>query len=627
MNTQIIKPIIAAWLVLATSSLQAWQGGKTAGGNTVESPATTPQDPFSFSPNAPGVLGNQGQTDHVVQGRAIMITWSENNDELRGFSNTLGEWEMLKIEKQDSIVPVLGSHVAAVRIGDSIAAFSGVKGWWDVIPLSKGSSAQPAVFVDLVQIEDKSHFYTFAAAKGRWTSPTDTELQSASAKLRLQNGLKLQQQGQRLDEWLSSLPRYKARGIVFNFTPELGGHVSIHTARRSWLQEAEDKLNELAAQPEPTITSEVDLISSSGPDDATGLESRIASLRKELLSLDGDVIPGADNADRDAKTQEARKRAIRKLVEKTFDLRQKLQRLEAQRMQLKLQLIEANLDARDKNREDIIQHRVNEMLESHGKPTGRGVGDKASQTTNPEMPATGTPIDLPGPPHLPYSDPAGLESHQVRNSDARFQWPQPAEIVKDLRSHKANLQNLLTQLKKMQLSFEQWSKPLEQLKSEGIAHLKMSENERHNRLESEKLTIDMLKKQLALRQRDWNQAWSAYQSKLRLLQLDLEEAKLTLESLTGEHDRMRQLAEKGAFSVSEVQKTESRLAVARINVQRAEEMLKLYADIETHEPQLNPESLKNENQVPTAGPACRAGLRSKANLVWSDIRSTSSICS
>ncbi len=36
MNTHLIKPIIAVWLVLATSSLQAWQAGETAGGNTVE---------------------------------------------------------------------------------------------------------------------------------------------------------------------------------------------------------------------------------------------------------------------------------------------------------------------------------------------------------------------------------------------------------------------------------------------------------------------------------------------------------------------------------------------------------------------------------------------------------------
>ena len=91
-------------------------------------------------------------------------------------------------------------------------------------------------------------------------------------------------------------------------------------------------------------------------------------------------------------------------------------------------------------------------------------------------------------------------------------------------------------------------------------------------------------------QRDWNHAWSAYQSKLRLLRLDLEEAK----SLTAEHDRMRQLADKGVIPISEVQKSESSLAVSRINVLRAEEMLKLYADIEAQEPQLNLDSLNRE---------------------------------
>ena len=69
MNTQIIKPIIAAWLVLATSSLQAWQGVGTAGGNTDESTATTPLDAFSFSPNEPSVLNIQV---HIIAGSFIM---------------------------------------------------------------------------------------------------------------------------------------------------------------------------------------------------------------------------------------------------------------------------------------------------------------------------------------------------------------------------------------------------------------------------------------------------------------------------------------------------------------------------------------------------------------------------
>jgi multidrug resistance efflux pump len=91
-------------------------------------------------------------------------------------------------------------------------------------------------------------------------------------------------------------------------------------------------------------------------------------------------------------------------------------------------------------------------------------------------------------------------------------------------------------------------------------------------------------------QRDWRNAWSTYQSRLRLLRLDVDEAKLALESLTAKCNQWRQLADRGAVTVSEVQEAESNLAVAKINLARAEEMLQLYADIETTEPELNPAS-------------------------------------
>ncbi|WP_146392857.1 hypothetical protein [Allorhodopirellula solitaria] len=45
------------------------------------------------------------------------------------------------------------------------------------------------------------------------------------------------------------------------------------------------------------------------------------------------------------------------------------------------------------------------------------------------MPYTGTPIGLPGPPHIPLGSPAGLKSHTIRNHTA-MHMPQPVENVK-----------------------------------------------------------------------------------------------------------------------------------------------------------------------------------------------------
>lgn len=42
------------------------------------------------------------------------------------------------------------------------------------------------------------------------------------------------------------------------------------------------------------------------------------------------------------------------------------------------------------------------------------------------MPITGTPIGLPGPPHLPYGGPAGLKTHTVRNR-TRMDLPKPVD--------------------------------------------------------------------------------------------------------------------------------------------------------------------------------------------------------
>ena len=594
MNTHLIKPILAVtWLLLATSSLQAWQGGGTAGGNTTEDTAPSPLDSaLPVSLDEPGALNRQVHTDRVAESESIIITWSENNDELRGYSSSRAGWETLRIEKQNAVVPIVTSNVAAIRIGHSIAAFSGINSWWDVIQLSNDSVALPTVSNDLVQIEDNGHLYTFSAAKSRWTSPTDSELQEATSELRLYGWKRHHRQ--RLDEWLNSLPLYKARGIAINFPSGRTTLASIHTARRSWLKEVENKLNELAAQPEPKTSSEPVANLSSRPDDAH--RPRIASLREELLRLDGDVNAVANDADLDGTTREARKQALRKLVTKMFDLRKLLQLAEVQHMRIKLELIEANIYARSGNmtREDIIEHRVNDLLDSNGKLTGRGAGDKTTPSANPEMPATGTPIGGPGPSHLPLGGPAGLASHTVRNSDAGIQWPQPAEIVKDLRVKKETVEGTLRVRKMLQEHVEQLSKPLEQLQSEGIVDPEMTEAQRQSKVDTTSETVRQAQSSLERGHRDWNRAWSAYQSKLRLLRLDVDEAKLTLEPLQKNHDQLKRLVERGAVSASEVTQAASDLAIAQINVQRAEEMLKLYADIETQEPQLNPDSLKSE---------------------------------
>lgn len=503
---------------------------------------------------------------HQVSSGGLMITWSENNDELRGFSTSLGEWDTLTIEKQDGIVPIVNTDVAAVRIGDSMAAFSAAKAQWDVIRLSEGSQAVPVVFNDYVKVEDNGHLYTFAAAKGRWTSPTDPEFTNGSMTFDVKN-VNLVTLRNQFDEWLKSLPRYKGRGVRVMFTFNGRNEVArIDTDRKSVLTEVEAKLNELSA-----LSSTDGAVSSTVPtgDDVRILESRVARLRDELLELDIAVRDSTGTKDSSTENNSEQQRELHKLVEKSFDLRQQMQRLEAQRMKLRLQLIETNLDAREKARESIIDRRTEELINGTA-------GSTSTQTAIPRS-------ELVSENSASISGSSGSTSR--RESNVRT----PAEFVAELRKLRQAVREQSTKQKAAADSLAQ----IAELKSEGgVPFADWNDASRESFRKKLEQNVESSTIALDRATRDWQLGWSEYQSQLRMLQFDIDEAKLVLEQLLQKLDRVKQLFAKRVVPGTVVQEAESPLAIAKINLQRAEEMLKLYADIETQEPQLNPDSLK-----------------------------------
>ncbi|MCA9011557.1 MAG: hypothetical protein KDB01_17515 [Planctomycetaceae bacterium] len=319
------------------------------------------------------------------------------------------------------------------------------------------------------------------------------------------------------------------------------------------------------------------------------LDSQIKQLKNELESLNGDARSDILDTDR---------KAVRYIVERMFDTRQQLQRLEAQRMRLKLQKIEANLDAREKSRDTIIDQRVKKLIHRQDQvettQEGPSLRNETAMSTSiglQGLPAASTPIGLPGPPA--FTGDAENKSSQIhRNSGASIQWPQPGEIVKDLRQHRDFGTAFLRHQKLLQSRIERFSASLEELKRKGFLDSNALEKDRLAELES--LRDELAVSQYGNKLPDWKRAWSTYQSRLRLLKLDVEEAKLAFESRTMQNERVRNMHETGFVSIDEVQKAASELTAARFALLRAEELLKLYADIETQEPDLNPDSFKAE---------------------------------
>ena len=131
--------------------------------------------------NDKGMTDSQRRRQHVDE--QIIITWSEKQDELRGFNTKLGDWAVLKLTPQSRLSITSGGTVACVRLDDSLVAYCAELGYWDVIPLPKESTAVATVERDIVTIQEGEHSYFFTASLGRWGSSTDSELTWGERKL------------------------------------------------------------------------------------------------------------------------------------------------------------------------------------------------------------------------------------------------------------------------------------------------------------------------------------------------------------------------------------------------------------------------------------------------------------
>ena len=273
MNAQmnILAMMAGVWLHFTSGSLLTQGGGG-----------------FELTPKS----GRQVQSDGVV------ITWSEKNDELRGFSTKIGDWDVISIEPQERIIPIVGDTVAAVRIGDSIAAFSGEKGWWDVIELSKDSKAIPVLFHSHVQIEENGHLYTFAAEKGRWTSPTDPDLQPLVESIQTPENVRIMMFSDGLfNQWGESLPAFKARGIRVHFNSS--GSATVYLERRHLLPEVKSQIELAVKQGQARVDalkngaeSKESLAESKNQDERiANQDEQIAKMRAELAELDKTTTP------------------------------------------------------------------------------------------------------------------------------------------------------------------------------------------------------------------------------------------------------------------------------------------------------------------------------------------------
>ncbi|MEZ6133025.1 MAG: hypothetical protein R3C59_30505 [Planctomycetaceae bacterium] len=279
------------------------------------------------------------------------------------------------------------------------------------------------------------------------------------------------------------------------------------------------------------------------------------------------------------------KAQLQKLVTQSLEAR--LQQLATQVQQLteKLEKVRSALEQRQQNKDRIIQRRVEELLDP-------SVDWETLTSTPNRTPPAATPIGLPGTPHLPYGASVRKANDAISRSSnpdqfspgGTFDVPSEAENIPELTELKPRAE-LFEELKKAyrraDLTRESMRKSQAATKSDSEDNAPQAEQE-----------VKRLQSTLNEAMTDWKQVWRDYESGIRVLEIDVEEAKTRVANDLEQCERMRRLAAKAAVAANEVQEREATLALSQLGRRRAEERLALYKSIIEDAPHLDPGQFK-----------------------------------
>ncbi|MBL8810350.1 MAG: hypothetical protein JNM43_09265 [Planctomycetaceae bacterium] len=545
----------------------------------------------------------------------LIVTRSDDRTEVRGFSAEKGRWENLTLPKSDRFEWYASSDVAIVRAGDTLAAFSAETGHWDVLVLSKDSTAVCTNHGTIATINDGGHFYTFSAKTSSWTSPTDTRLTSAEQRLP-----PVQLSSETLaafQTWSDSLPWHKQ----ISLTSAVDG-VRLRASRKEYVEEALYKLNELMAneknfapvrEPDPDTTPDTAKVASPFQKDPAPSEKLLRQITSQIDDLKSSTLQ-RDKALRDAvqgrviSDPEVLAR-VREEAAVAFDARQRWYQLEAERLELRLLKIKAELAHRTEARDHIIDQRVRQLQTQRatrlfpGDETSSEMPDKSSSPYNPNT--IGTAQETPAPQasdtDVPGKQAAPATAQASRDAEL---WPSspksPADTVRALRGAKAQVERLKQECLAAEEQIQRWSRPLEVLQKEQVEKPLLTQEDVDTNLKRSRAQLQKSTAELQNAEADWKLLWAEYESQIRILNSELDSAKIKTEQAIKLLDISRPLAQQGVIPQSELHSHEAIVAAGEQEVIRASERLKLLLIVKEQQSELMPPA--------AAAPASEAGF-------------------
>ncbi|MSR57653.1 MAG: hypothetical protein EXS05_08270 [Planctomycetaceae bacterium] len=283
---------------------------------------------------------------------------------------------------------------------------------------------------------------------------------------------------------------------------------------------------------------------------------------------------------------------MRQTVAELFAARQQLQRAELDRLRTRLDQLERSIQLREQFRTEIIERRIEELL--HPERTW-DAGEK-SAVERPPATAPGRNQEL-GAPTGAVDAPRGATEKKTTDAEARSfdgqieRWSTLVQALADadsaIRKARTDLIEAEVNLRRAKVHLYNANDPLGVVQGEfTIAEARLKQ-----------ATDDLA---AAERQRQTVLATIAVQT--RLQQFDVDKARMSVKQATANHARARPLHEKGYMSIAQFESAQFALEQAELQLQRAEELRKLYT--ESLPPSLpTPEERADREESPAAADA------------------------
>lgn len=400
-------------------------------------PAPMGNDPFG----TPGSLGavnplpggkEDAAAGRIVEGFGVILKWNEKKDCIWGFSKASGNWTKQELDPPGLEQPLASFSVGAVQNGSTVYAYSGQSNRWDVLRLPKNRRPKILLGRSLIAVVDGSDVHSFGGQSARWVALRLPE--GHQPEISVSADLVLVNDGPVVHTFAASMGRWTSPdGNDAGDGQESGQRSAVSSQQNSTLP--------TPAREVPPVDSELE---SADQSNTKALQQQFDAKEKRAAGLASELRQLQSNGDVAESRLDELKAALRRVVAEAFAIRQQLHRAELAQLQQRLQRMQQTLAARDRIQQQIVDRRVNDLINPDSRwedrqktapkePIPATTSKEGVKSLNPETAPKRVDARTPQIGSLPQST-AGIPeaTNPVRNS---------ADFLRDYRDMNSSLRN------------------------------------------------------------------------------------------------------------------------------------------------------------------------------------------